>query len=176
MVSEEWRDIPGHEGWYQVSDLGRVRSLDRLVNAKLGSTKLSKGQVLAPRLDDDGYLRVGLWCNGARYGFGVHQLVLLGFEGPASEGLQVRHLNGDSQYNAYSNLSYGTAQENADDRQIHGTQLRGEVHGKAKLTEIEAWAIKFATGIFPQKILAEIFGIKQAQVSAIQLGQTWKHL
>lgn len=176
MVIEVWKDIPGFEGWYQVSDQGQVRSLDRYVNAKLGAKKLVRGQILIHGFDTDLYWKVGLWRNGEVETWKVHSLVLLAFVGPMPDGLQTRHLNGNKDHNHLGNLKYGTVLENSEDRTQHGTQVSGETHGRHKISDLEAWAIKFATGMFTQKVLGEMFGVKQAQVSSIQRGDSRGYL
>lgn len=124
---EVWKDIPGHEGDYQVSDLGKVRSLDRCVNNvnKKGTEfkRFLRGKVLAPAVFcKTGHLALPL---GRRTrGIPVHQLVLLAFEGPCPEGLEVRHLNGDPQDNRLENLQYGTRTENILDVYHQGKRWR----------------------------------------------------
>ena len=58
---EVWRDVEGYEGLYQVSNFGRVHSLDRFVPRKTGTFQKVHGRVLKPQKDKDGYLQVGLW-------------------------------------------------------------------------------------------------------------------
>ena len=74
---ELWKDIKGFEGLYQVSTLGRVRSLDKYVNAKIRNIDkvLKRGKILKPTYDKDGYLRVYLYKNGKGTNFFVHRLV-----------------------------------------------------------------------------------------------------
>lgn len=62
-MKETWKDIKEYEGLYQVSDMGRVRSLNRYVNSKNGSQSLKKGRVLKPRGRGD-YVAVILYNNG----------------------------------------------------------------------------------------------------------------
>ena len=86
MSAEEWRDIPGFEGEYQVSDLGRVRSIDRIVeqDSRWGVIRRRlQGKVLSPHLEKSGYLGVQL---GRRKKQRVHELVAAAFIGPRSPG------------------------------------------------------------------------------------------
>ena len=101
-AQEHWVSIPGAEG-YEVSSLGFVREV---------------GSEISPiSIDSDGYLRVSINKQN-RY---VHRLVMEGFVGPKPEGLQTRHLDGDSTNNKITNLKYGTRSENMQDRIRHGT-------------------------------------------------------
>jgi hypothetical protein len=114
LVTERWAQIPGFEGHYDVSDLGRVRSW------------YARAGVPTPRLlnatpNSGGYLHLTL-CLRKRPTTGrVHRLVLLAFVGPCPEGEEVRHLNGDLLNNALTNLAYGTKSENQQDSIEHGT-------------------------------------------------------
>ena len=118
---EEWRDVPGYEGMYQVSDKGRVRSLDRVVPClRLGSNK-KPGKVLRsnPR-SVMGYLGVVLYHQGARRNFDVHRLVALAFIGECPEGMEVCHNSGDVNDNSVKNVRYDTRSGNMRDRTRHG--------------------------------------------------------
>ena len=118
-MSEIWKAVPGYEGAYEVSDSGRVRSLDRVVTS--GHTR--RGKILKGSINRNrgGYRLITLsWASTTRT-FGVHQLVLWAFIGPTPPGLQVRHVDGDVTNNTLRNLEYGTVSENAYDRVRHGT-------------------------------------------------------
>lgn len=123
-MTEEWRPIPGHEGRYEVSDLGRVRSLDHEhPNLKGNGTHIRAGRIL--KLNKVGPKRsyyVAHLYDGAgnRKALRVNCAVAQAFIGPCPDGREVRHLNGDSFDNRLSNLAYGTPVENAQDCIRHG--------------------------------------------------------
>lgn len=120
-MGEDWLPIPGYEESYDVSDLGRVRSLDRVVMTKRGAWAY-KGRILRPAGAPDGYLTVRLGLPGPSRSWAVHLLVLMAFGDPRPQWAQcVRHLDGNSRNNAVSNLAWGTWKEQADDRVTHGT-------------------------------------------------------
>lgn len=73
LRSHEWRPVPGYEGLYQVSSLGKVKSLPRTT---------TKGGILKPRTDKRGYQWVGLSKDGLVRNFSIHELVALAFFGP----------------------------------------------------------------------------------------------
>lgn len=109
---EIWKDIPGHEGRYQVSNMGRVRSLAhrvRLVAHGKETVRLSPGRVLKPGRQQSGYLSVAIGKGNSRQ---VHQLVLEAFVGPRPAGCEVLHLNHKPADNRLENLRYGTRSEN----------------------------------------------------------------
>ena len=122
MSDERWRPIPGYEGTYEVSDLGRVRSVDRWVSRANGGQYRRRGKVLAahphPRA---GYPLVKLKINNAVHSATTHALVMLAFVGPRPEGLEVCHNNGDPTDNRPANLRYDTRSENRRDSVRHGT-------------------------------------------------------
>ena len=130
MASERWRDIPRWEGLYQVSDQGRVRSLDRIVPGRSGPTRY-KGKVLKAALTGNGkgYPWVSLVMTGAgrKENWYVHDLVLLTFVGSKPPGLEVCHENAVKTDARLRNLRYDTRSANARDRWAnHVHQTYGE--------------------------------------------------
>jgi hypothetical protein len=119
-TQEQWRAVPGYEGLYEVSDQGRVKSVEREVpHGYLGSKRVAQRIMKAP-LNNRGYYMVRL-CRRAKYeNFTVHRLVMLAFVGERPNGLAVRHLNGNSRDNRLTNLAYGTYAENNQDIVDHG--------------------------------------------------------
>ena len=109
---EEWRDIPGYEGRYQVSNHGQVRSCDRLVPHKDGTETFRKGRTLRPHKNRGGYLMVSL---GSRNNQSVHRLVAQTFIGPIPEGMLVCHWNDVPDDNRVENLRIGNYVDNGLD-------------------------------------------------------------
>jgi NUMOD4 motif/HNH endonuclease len=117
--SEQWRDVPGFEGVYQVSDQGRVRSLDRISvrvghNGKQQQHRL-RGRILRPSRIPSGHVQV-MGNVGSKK---VHSLVALAFIGPRPPDKEVRHLNGIPVDNRLENLEYATRSRNVQDRKWH---------------------------------------------------------
>lgn len=117
---EEWRAIPGYEGHYEVSDIGRVRSLDRTIANRLWGAHPMKGRVLKLGYSQR-YPTVRLSIDKVAKTWPVYRLVMLAFVGPLPDGMQTRHLNGNALDSRLVNLKYGTAVENAADKVLHGT-------------------------------------------------------
>jgi hypothetical protein len=161
-VEARWLPVVGYEGKYEVSDDGRVRSLRRSKELKQWPNQ-------------NGYLRVTLFAAGKGRGFAVHRLVLAAFVGPAPEGhLHTLHGNGVRNDNRLANLSWGTAQDNADDRRKHGTDIVGEKNHNARLTEEQVRCILLdARGL---RRLSREFGVSRTVVQAIRAGRAWKHV
>lgn len=178
-MTEIWKDISGFEGTYQVSDRGRVRSLTRTITAanRWGgtSTRLKLGQNIALSPSTDGYGMVHLYLDGVRYPRMIHRVVAEAFIGPRPKGCEILHNDGDKTNFRLSNLRYGTKLENEADKIKHGTRVRGETSGRSKLTVQAIIAIRKRRGE-AQQALADEFGCTFSNISAIQLGKSWRHV
>lgn len=127
-MTEIWKDVPGYEGCYQVSNTGNVRSLTRQIELTRDGTHYKKtiaGRLLRPGRMTEGHLSVALGRGNSHC---VHKLVLLAFVGPRPEGLECRHLNGVPADNRLENLRWGTRRENILDAVSHGTWMTPERH------------------------------------------------
>jgi hypothetical protein len=136
---EDWRPVVGHEGEYEVSDLGRVRSLDRerMFRNRYGtlSRRVFKGKVLGPYPNHNGDLIVNLWKDGKMHARRVHHLVLEAFVGLRPQGTEAMHDDDAKTNNALANLSWGTGSENKKQMWKNCIGLQGgRVHIKS-LTE-----------------------------------------
>ena len=122
LSDEEWRAVVGYEGHYEVSDRGRLRSLDRVVKYKNGVERKHRGKVLKLGKHKFGYLKVELHKNGKISHTNIHRLVLEAFEGPCPDGMEACHNDGNPTNNTIENLRWGTRSENRRDAVKHGTQ------------------------------------------------------
>ncbi len=117
---EEWVPIAGYEGLYEISDQGRVRSLDYRCTGRI--------QVLKPGMYGGGYLQVGLCKNGKREHYKVHRLVAEAFLANA-EGLpEVNHRDENKQNNCVDNLEWCDRRHNIN----HGTRTARQAAAKSK--------------------------------------------
>lgn len=174
VSGEVWRPIPGYDGWYEVSNLGGVRSW----RPRGGVGRAAEPRTLAPAVSGTGYLRVHLTpLQGRPHKRNVHSLVTEAFLGPRPGDMQVAHLNGIRTDPRIENLAYKTAAGNAADRTLHGTQQRGEKAYSAKLTEADIRSIRLlrSAGML-QRDLAEFFSVSRCEISQILAGKLWKHV
>lgn len=172
MSDERWAEIPGFGGRYEASDRGRVRSWTH------HGSRRSVPKVLRLRSNWAGYQRVRIFTtDSAPLDLSVHRAVLLAFVGLCPEGCEARHLDGNRANNALVNLCWGTKRENFNDQRIHGSAVRGERAGSAKLTDAIAVEIRrrHAEGE-AVRALAREFGVSQPAVQKIVKGQSYRHL
>ena len=111
---ETWKDIRGYEGLYEISDLGRIRSLGRVCNAKGNSTSIKKSRILVQEITVYGYCRVRLFSlDGKGKHYAVHRLVTQTFLGDI-EGMEINHKNEIKTDNRVINLEIVTSKENCN--------------------------------------------------------------
>jgi len=171
-VIETWKEVPGYDGFYDVSDLGQVRSW-KVPGHEGYRSKAPKPMTSAWRW---GYLSVHIRHRGVSTSRPVHVLVLESFVGPRPEGHLGCHGDGDRSNCRLDNLYWGTHAQNMDDRERHGRTVRGERHHAALLTEDQVTEIKGALSdpYFGQGVeLAARYGVSAATISAIKHGRLW---
>jgi hypothetical protein len=116
-MNEKWRDIKGYEKLYQVSDLGRVRSMPRLVHVSDGYLRPISGKIMKQG-NIKGYRGVTLCKDGTRLSCSVHRLVAETFISNPLNKPEVNHINENKADNRVENLEWATSKENAN----HGTR------------------------------------------------------
>ena len=169
---EEWRDIEGFDGMYEVSNEGRVRSWKNCHKGRLETPKILKHGV-----DGLGRNGVHLYKGDTAKTTRVHRLVLNAFVGTCPEGMECCHYNGDASDNHLSNLRWDTPKNNQADKLRHGTHNKGSRNGQAKLTEGEVATIKqLLWAKVSQKKIADSFGVSRSAIMMIHNGQNWSHI
>ncbi len=168
----------GYEGTYEVSDLGRVRSLDREVmwRSRWGTdtVRRNKGTLLKTLRHPGGYARVTLWSEGDYENKYIHELVLSAFVGKRPLGAQACHGNGDKKDNRLVNLRWDTPSANQGDREDHGTGRRGRPHPSTQLCPSEIRLIKsLHRGASITKV-AQLVGRPRTTVADVINGRTAK--
>lgn len=109
---EEWKSIKGYKDLYEVSNLGDVRSLDRIIVYKGGRECSHKGRLLKPTINSAGYEEITLSKDGNHKNIKVHQLVAYHFCDGYLTGLVVDHMDADKRNNCSTNLEWVTRGEN----------------------------------------------------------------
>lgn len=191
LASEEWRPVVGWEGRYEVSNLGRVKSL------RCKGKPNGKPLILAPSVGRGGYLHMTLGIT--RQNREVHTVVAEAFLGPrplvvSGYRIEVNHIDTSKANNRSSNLEYLTQLENAQHATRMGLQRppTGARHGSrthpervpsgsrcrsAKLNEVGVREIleRLSAGAM-QRDLARQFGVSKMAISLIKSAKTWKHV
>ena len=175
---EEWRAIPGFEGFYEASSCGRVRSLTRTITAtsRWGTPQVyeREGRVLKLKRDRDGYLGCHLAVGPVNKHVKAHQVVCLAFHGPAEPGQVVAHCDGSRDNNRPENLRWATHKENHGDRRLHGTHPSGPAHPRTRTTpEMAAEVKRMRARGSTQQAIADSFGVSQATIGKILGGTHW---
>ena len=160
---EIWKPIIGFPG-YEVSDAGKVKS----------SMRSKASRIMRPMVCGAGYHAVTLCAKTQRKRRYVHHLVLETFIGACPKGLEACHGNGNPTDNRLANLRWDTHASNQADKVLHGTNVRGEQNGGAKLKESQVFAIYSDTGSC--KTLGRKFGVGAMTVSRIKRGEIWAWL
>jgi hypothetical protein len=119
-TSERWLPVVDFEGSYEVSDHGRVRSVDRVVRDRIGRVRTFPGQIRTLTPQPRGHLQVGLWLDNKLHQKLVHHLVLGAFVGPCPPGKEGCHWDDNPANNYPDNLRWGTRSENMLDRDRNG--------------------------------------------------------
>ena len=107
---EEWRDIKGYEGLYQISSEGRVKSKQRITR----NNQTIKEKIRKPKIDKDGYCCVKLWIDGISKEYFIHRLVAQAFIPNPYNKPCIDHINTDKMDNRVENLRWCTHKENAN--------------------------------------------------------------
>ncbi len=168
VTMEIWKSVRYFEGLYEVSSLGRVRSLP-------GGRRHGKILFTGNFNPKKQYPAASLHRGGRQYRKLVHLMVAEAFLPPKpSAEHEVRHLSGERSNCAEVNLRWGTAAENARDRDRHGRTVRGTSHGLTTLAEKDIVAIR--TSAAPQRQIARQFGVSQSTVRRILRREVWSHV
>lgn len=168
---ETWKSCVGYENFYEVSDMGRVRSLQRPVRTPLGITTRG-GVVLKKMIANTGYEVVNLTMGAnSRKQEHVHRLVLTAFVGPCPAGLETCHDDGVRSNNVLTNLRWDTRKANHQDKRRHGTYQEGPKANNIKLTSEQVKEVFMSEK--SQRQIAKEFGIGKTTVARIKRQKSW---
>lgn len=167
---EEWKDIPGFEGYYKCSNLGRIKSIPR---------KNSPNEKLLKPYDNGRALITGLSAHGKKLNGNVGTFVLITFVSPRPTSMECCHNDGNYKDNTLSNLRWDTHLENCRDFVKQGKSQQGSKNVNSKFTDADVLAIKAELakpwhGI--QKYHAEKYHTTQQTINSIARAKSWTHL
>jgi hypothetical protein len=175
---EVWKDIVGYEGHYQVSSIGRVKSLSRVVKSREGVFGNKKEIILKTFKNGDGYLKYKLCINGKETSFSSHRLVAITFLDNQQKKSEVNHINGIKNDNRLENLEWCTRSENTIHALKNNLKIpqKGSEHGMSKLTEKDVLEIREIGRSKGLKEIAKIYNVDMSLISLVLLNKIWKHV
>jgi hypothetical protein len=176
---ETWKSIEGFEGLYEVSDLGRVRSLDRMHPRQYPI----KGCIISQRMgggrNHNKYPTITITRVNPKIRTDklVHRLVAMAFIPNPENKPEVNHKDGDKTNNKVNNLEWSTRKENVRHSSENGLLMTNGAHFNAilNLEQVKEIKIKLANG-FKRSALAKEYNIGYATISLIGTGKQWKHV
>ena len=119
MEKEIWKDIPGYEGIYQISNNGKIKSIPHVIKANQnGGMRVTKEYVKTTYVGWHGYVWVSLCKNGKSKTYSIHRLVALTFIENPNKFPAVNHIDGNKENNCIENLEWCTIHEN----QMHASK------------------------------------------------------
>ena len=179
-IMEIWKDVKGYEGLYQVSNLGKVKSLKKIITTKKGWFLPKKECVLKYKKGNHGYIRVMLYKNKKGISFGVHKLVIIAFIPNPENKPEPNHKNGIKTDNRVVNLEWVTKSENAIHSYKMGLQkpLRGSDVKTSNVTNSEVLEIrrKYKWNVYTMEMLAKEYNMSRSGIFYIVKRLTWTHI
>ncbi len=174
LTHEEWRDVVGHEEYYQISSLGRLKRKARRTMQRY-NWMIHKEKIVRTRLYE--YVQSDAKINNRRYLFKIHRLIAMAFIPNPENKATVNHIDGVKYHNWIGNLEWATHKENVSHAVANGLTLKGEEIPCAKLKEADVIEIRslHRNG----KSMREIgrrFGICHGTVGDIIRYVWWKHV
>jgi len=177
MIEEVWKPVVGYEGYYEISNLGNVRSIDRVINGGRWGTEHRKGSNIKLRFQKNNHVSVKLHKDGKRTTHHLAALLLESFVCIRPEGMFACHNDGNGYNNDLSNLRWDTPKGNMADAIKHGTLHSGEKHYASVLKEGEVALIKKLLKNNVNIILiSKMFNVSRGAVYKIKYGRSWKHV
>lgn len=180
VCCEEWKDIIGYEGFYQVSTLARIKSLDRLAKVCGGSFRKVKSSILRQR-KNKGYCMVDLNYNLVKITHQVHRLVAIAFIPNPDNKPVVNHKDFNRSFSFYLNLEWCSYKENTEHASYNNrfNPRKGDNHSKSKLTEKKVLAIRRLYNINPNYdrfIIASKLNVDESTIRNVITRKHFKHI
>lgn len=171
-MNEIWKSVKGLETFYEISNFGKVRSLEREGKTSFGARKYG-GNEVKHFVGRNGYPAINLTKKGFRKQFSIHRLVLESFVGDCPVGMEACHRDGNRLNVNLSNLRWDTRSNNALDKRNHATWQGGEKSSTSKL-KIEQVRFIRENQKESNKSMAEKFNVSVKTISKVKTNETWK--
>jgi len=176
-MKEEWKPVVGYEGIYEVSNMGRVRSLSRRAKTWFGSREVFS-RIRKTFIHKNGYEYIVLSKKGKNRTYRIHRLVAEAFCSNPNSREIVHHLNRKPDDNHASNLIWVNQMENIGFSVQSGTRAKGEGHGMAILTKQDVLEIrdKYIPRKYSYQKLGDEYGVDQSTIHLIVKRRKWNHI
>lgn len=177
---ETWKKIPKLNNEYEVSNTGKIRSVDGFVVRSNGKPYFRKSKQLKTYIPTNGYEQGAASVNKKLQNYKIHRLVAEAFIPNPLNKEEVNHIDGNKLNNNVSNLEWCTRQENiahSIENKLQ-TPFKGEEVGNSILKEADVLYIRqnYKPRILTRKSLAEMFGVKECTIKDVLSRRSWKHL
>lgn len=170
-MKEIWKDIKGFEGYYKISNIGRVKKLKRASERGRLTETIKKLTI-----DANGYYMVGLHKEPIHKTFRVHRLIAIAFISNPENKREINHINGIKLDNSIKNLEWVTCMENITHAiKIGLISQNGENSVRSKLTEKEVLDIRSIKNMSHEKI-SKLYGVVKTTITAVLARRSWKHI
>ena len=183
---EVWRDILGYEGFYQVSNQGNVKSLDRTVITNNRKPYIRKGKLCNQSKSNLGYMTVGFTVNNVKVNKYVHRLVAEAFITNVNNYPQVNHIDCDKTNNRINNLEWCTNSQNhihaskhgLNKLHLHRVAYSGEKNGRSLLTKEQVLEIKqkYIPFKYSAKKLSKEYNVSESCITHVLNNTSWKEI
>lgn len=170
QINEIFKAIIGYEGLYEISNLGRVKSLEKF------GIRICHEKIMSLTKNKHGYYHVALCKNGKKQTFLVSRLVAIHFIPNKKKLPCVNHIDNNRINNIFTNLEWVTHKGNSEHAVKQGRHYHGERVNTNKLKKEDVLKIIEISNDFSQGQLAKKYGVTQNLISKILLGQTWKSI
>lgn len=166
-MEEKWAPVKGYEGYYEVSNLGRIKSLKRF--------GVLKDRLLKPGVMSKGYLTVRLFIDGNATCLLLHRLIAIAFLPNPDNKLEVNHIDSNIRNCTLSNLEWCTRSENIKHSYSFGKNTQtGIRNSKCKLSEDDVHSIRKSNKLNVEE--ARLHKVSAATISSIRRRKTWTHI
>jgi hypothetical protein len=176
---EVWKDVKGLENYYQVSNLGNVRSKERFVIRGRGGKYKVECKNLNPSINSDGYFTGIFRVDKRPINYKVHRIMAQSFMGEIPQGFEVNHINGIKSDNRLENLEVVSKSENikhAFDLGLNKPR-RGELNGMCKIdSDTAKWIKEMTKNGFTESQISSQLNVSIHTIRDIRRGRTWKHV
>lgn len=177
LEGEVWLPVVGYEGFYEISNKGRLKTVKKTVRTKSNGRHPRKERILNPTINQKGYYHTSLHREASVKWFTIHRLVAQAFIPNPENKPQVNHIDSTPLNNNVENLEWCTHGENMKHGFLYGRKTqKGEKNNQAKITREIAEKVRelYAEGNLTQWQVGEVFGLARCHIKDITTYKIWK--